>query len=241
MLKIKHLSVEVSGNPILKDIHLHVREGETLVLFGPNGCGKTTLIKTIMGFSGYEITAGEIIFKGQVINHLSVEDRVRLGIGMMYQNPPKIRGVRLGQIARFLRDDKNYVQSLAGRLSLAEHQDREVNVQFSGGETKRSELFQLALQDPDFFLLDEPESGVDLVNISVMGEVLGDCLSRRGKSGLIITHTGYILDYVEARKGCVLMSGSLWCVGDARIIFQNIRKSGYDKCHACDRHRKINA
>jgi Fe-S cluster assembly ATP-binding protein len=233
LLEVKNLSVEVSGKPILKDINLSIDNGEALVLFGPNGSGKSTLIKAIMGFDGYRVTAGEIIFKKEKINNLPIEDRVRLGLGIMYQHPPMIRGVKLSQVARYLSKDEIKIQALAERLLLGGHMEREINVGFSGGEMKRSELFQLLMQNPDLLLLDEPESGVDLENICNMGQVLNEYLKKEGRSTLMITHTGYILDYVQAKRGCVMMGGNFWCVGDPKEMFESIRQSGYDKCREC--------
>jgi len=233
MLKIENLSVEVGGKKILKEINLEIKKGETLILFGPNGSGKTTLLKAIMGFEGYSTKGGQIMFKDKILNGMPVEERVRLGIGLMYQHPPKIRGVKLAQLAGHLSQDKNRIKDLSEKLSLQEHLSRDVNLDFSGGEMKRSELFQVILQEPDLLLLDEPESGVDIENISVMGKVLNEYLSKKDKSALIITHTGYILDYVQAKRGCVLLEGKFWCLGDPKEMFEAIKKSGYDKCKEC--------
>jgi len=233
MLEIENLSVEVDKKFILRNINLSVKKGEVMILFGPNGSGKSTLIKTIMGLSGYRIKKGIIKLKGEVINNLSPEERVKRGLGIMYQHPPKIRGVRLYELAKFLSTDNRLIAEMAEKLSLKEHLNREINMDFSGGEMKRSELFQLVLQNPDFLLLDEPESGVDIENISLMGEVLNEYLNREGKSALIITHTGYILDYVNATKGCVMMNGELWCVGSPKEMFEVIRKEGYEECKIC--------
>lgn len=234
MLEIRGLSVDVAGKGILRDIDLSIGKGEVVILFGPNGSGKSTLIKTIMGFSGYDIRSGQILFNGQNIEGLPVEERVRRGIGMMHQNPPKIRGVRLAQLAGRLSSDGGRIRDIAGRLSLQELLDRDINLGFSGGEMKRSELFQLILQNPGLLLLDEPESGVDLENISVMGRVLDEFLSQPDKSALIITHSGYILDYLKAKVGCVMIKGRFWCVGSPAEMFKSIREGGYEKCKDCD-------
>lgn len=239
MLEINNLTVEASGKIILKNIAFDIKEGDIAILFGPNGSGKSTLIKTIMGFSGYKIKDGEIIYKGKKINNFSIEERVKLGIGIMYQHPPKIRGVKLHQIAEFLSEDKEKIKSMSERLSLTTHLERDVNLDFSGGEMKRSELFQITLQNPGLLLLDEPESGVDLENISIMGDVLNEYLKQGGKSAFIITHTGYILDYVKAKRGCVMIDGRLWCVGDPKEMFKNIRKEGYEKCKVCHESQRV--
>jgi len=233
MLKVENLTVEIGGKDIIQDINLEIKKGEVVILFGPNGCGKTTLLKTIMGFSGYRIKSGNIIFKDKPLNNLPIEERVKLGIGIMYQHPPKIRGVKLQQLAQYLTKDEKEISGLTEKLTLQEHLKRDVNVDFSGGEMKRSELFQVLLQDPELFLLDEPESGVDIENIGVMGGVLNEYLKQEGKSALIITHTGYILDYINAKRGCVLLDGKFWCVGNPKEMFGAIRKSGYDKCKEC--------
>ena len=239
MLELNNLTVEADNKTILKDVNLSVDEGEVMVLFGPNGSGKTTLIKTIMGLSGYRIKEGVIRFKREVMNSLSVDERVKKGLGMMYQHPPKIRGVRLYELAKFLSDDKKLVADMAEKLSLKEHLERQINLDFSGGEMKRSELFQLVLQNPDFLLLDEPESGVDIENISLMGRVLDGYLKGKSKSALIITHTGYILDYIEAKRGCVMMDGRLWCVGSPKEMFEVIRKYGYEECKVCHGEKRL--
>jgi len=236
MLEVKNLNIEVPGKLILEGIDLSIKKGEVAILFGPNGSGKSTLIKAIMGFGNYKAKSGQIIFKNKRIDTLPIEKRVKLGLGVMYQHPPKIRGVKLHQIARFLSKDEKKIKKLAEELSLGEHLERDINLDFSGGEMKRSELFQLILQNPDFLLLDEPESGVDIENISLMGRVLGEYLKEEGKSALIITHTGYILDYIKGNKGCVMIGGKFWCIGEPREIFNSIKRAGYEKCKECVCH-----
>ncbi len=234
MLGIDNLYVEVGERIVIKNLNLSINNNEVVVLFGPNGSGKTSLVKAIMGFSGYRIKEGKIIFKGENINVFSIEERVKLGIGVMPQHPPKIKGVKLYQLAEFLCKDKGKIQGLVKRFSLTGLLHRDINVDFSGGEIKKSELFQLLLQDPDFLLLDEPESGVDIENICIMGEMLKEFLETKGKSALIITHTGYILDYINAQKGCVMIDGSLHCIGNPKEIFKRIREAGYEKCKECE-------
>jgi len=240
MLELNNLTVGTDSKTMLKDVSLSIDKGEVMILFGPNGSGKTTLIKTIMGLGGYSIKDGIIKFKGKIINKLPPEERVKMGLGMMYQNPPQIRGVQLSQLANFLSNDTKLIDNLAEKLSLREHLSRDINLDFSGGEIKRSELFQLILQNPDFLLLDEPESGVDIENISIMGRVLNEYFKKEGKSALIITHTGYILDYVNATRGCVMMEGKLWCVGNPKEMFDVIKKEGYEECKVCHGEKRPN-
>jgi len=238
MLEVKNLSVEVEGRPVLRNLNLKINKGEVMVLFGPNGSGKSTLIKAIMGFGGYKVKSGEIILNEKNVKKLTLDARAKLGAGIMFQHPPKVSGVRLKQVADFLCKDKNKIEELARDLSLETHLERDMNLSFSGGEMKRSELFQLVLQDADMLFLDEPESGVDIENISIMGRVLDRYLSEKDKSALIITHTGYILDYIKAGRGCLLIDGELWCVGrNPKVMFEEIKKDGYEHCREC--HGKI--
>ena len=246
-LSIEQLTVEVEGREILHSINLEMKLGETHVLFGPNGSGKTTLLMAIMGFPKYRITKGKITFKGKDITTLSLDERARLGIGMSFQRPPVVRGVKMRDMVAACfkgQEQEERVNHLAGKANLADFLDREINYGFSGGEIKRSELMQLLAQKPVLTLIDEPESGVDLVNIALIGELLNsllekDCpISERKCMGLIITHTGHILDYVNARTGYVMCDGVIGCEGDPREILATIREKGYQECITCFLRRR---
>jgi Fe-S cluster assembly ATP-binding protein len=241
-LSIEQLTVEVEGREILHNINLEMTHGETHVLFGPNGSGKTTLLMAIMGFPRYRITKGKIIFRGQDITMLPLDERARLGIGMSFQRPPVVRGVKTrDMVAACLigREQEESISQLAEKADLADFLDREINYGFSGGEIKRSELMQLLAQRPKLTLIDEPESGVDLVNIALIGELINGLLEKdcpileRRCMGLIITHTGHILDYVNARTGYVMCDGVIGCVGDPHEILTTIREKGYEECIKC--------
>ena len=241
MLDIRELSVAVEEREILHDINLTIRTGETHVLFGPNGSGKTTLIMTIMGFPKYKVTKGAILFDGKDITGLTLDERARLGIGMSFQRPPVVRGVKTRDMvnACLKGQDGETVSQLAERADLADFLEREVNYGFSGGELKRSELMQLLAQRPYLALLDEPESGVDLVNIALIGQLINELLEKdcpirmRKCMGLIITHSGHILDYVNARTGYVLCDGRIGCEGDPHEILATIKERGYEECIRC--------
>lgn len=242
MLEIKDLHVEVEGKEILHGVDLTINDGETDVLFGPNGSGKTTLLMTIMGFPKYVVTKGQIVFGGKDITHLPIDERARLGIGMSFQRPPVVRGVKTrDMVAAALRGrgDEAVVNKLAEETDMTEFLGRDINYGFSGGELKRSELLQLLAQHPKLTLLDEPESGVDLVNIVLIGNLINGLLEKdcpikdRTSMGLIITHTGYILDYVNARTGYVMCDGAIHCEGDPHEILRTIKEKGYQGCIAC--------
>jgi Fe-S cluster assembly ATP-binding protein len=242
MLKIKDLSVAVEDKEIIHDVNLTISNGETHVLFGPNGAGKSTLLMAIMGFPKYQITRGSISFKGKDITGLSVDERARMGIGLSFQRPPVVRGVKTQDVVAAClrgRGDGDIIGELAEKADLNEFLERDINYGFSGGEIKRSELMQLLAQRPELTLLDEPESGVDLVNIALIGELMNDLLEKncpiqqRKCMGLIITHTGHILDYVNARTGYVMCDGTIGCVGDPHEMLATIREKGYEECIKC--------
>ncbi len=249
MLQIEGLKVEVGGKPILKNVNMEIPIGETHILFGPNGSGKTSLMMTLMGFSGYKVTQGKIIFKGEDITYMPIYERARLGIGVSFQRPPTINGLKTRNIVDICGAGRSVnTEELAEQLDFTDFLDRDVNHNFSGGEIKRSELLQLMAQQPDLVLLDEPESGVDLESIVLVGDTINYLLHKgpkyprgkphkmaadRAKSSLVITHTGHILDYITADKGQVLYDGVLCCSRNAREILKWIREYGYEECVRC--------
>ena len=233
LLEVKNLAVSVAEKQILQGVDLEIAQGQVLVLFGPNGSGKSTLLKTVMGIGGYSVSGGDILFEGQSIVSLPIEERARRGIAIMFQHPPKVRGVKLSQIARMLSDDEALIQKYVDELNLGYLFDRDLNVDFSGGEMKRAELLQILLSKPKLILLDEPESGVDLENISIMGKALNKYLIKEKASCFVISHTGYIIDYINAQRGCLMIDGNLYCVGDPKAMFETIKASGYERCKEC--------
>jgi Fe-S cluster assembly ATP-binding protein len=240
MLDVKDLYVNVGDKEVLHGINLHIDAGETHVLMGPNGSGKTTLLMTLMGFSGYKITKGKIMFNGEDVTAMHADERSKRGIGMLFQRPPTISGLKLGKLLTAISRDKTAdIPALAKSVHMGSFLERDINKGFSGGEIKRSEVLQLMIQNPGFVMLDEPESGVDLENISLIGKAIGDLLekdkrmAKREKSGLVITHTGFILDYVDADKGHVMCDGMIKCHGNPREILKDIKQRGYKECLEC--------
>ena len=244
MLKIENLHVSVEEKEILKGVDLEVEEKNTCVLFGPNGSGKSTLLATIMGFEHCKVTEGRILFKGVDITNMSIDERAKMGIGMMMQRPPNVVGVRLRDIVEAAADGDETMIERAGEFRMSEFLDRDINVGFSGGEIKRSELLQLTAQNPSFLLLDEPESGVDLESIDMVGKKIHDllcmdktCQGNRA-SALVITHTGQILNYVGADRAYVLKDGVIGCSGRPNDILKEIKEKGDGECIDCRIERK---
>ena len=246
LLEIENLGVEVAGKRVLKDINLSIEEGETHVLLGPNGAGKSTLFLTILGFPQYNVVQGSIKFKGQDITSLTTAERVELGIGVSFQTPPSIRGVSVRDLLKIVSNQdmaeelNPRMQELAKQLKFSdEFLDRDVNLGFSGGEVKRSEILQLLAQMPDFTMFDEPDSGVDIENVELLASEIGTLLDKdkpqrsRKRSGLLITHLGYILNFVSADKAHVLIDGVISCSGNPSEILEDIRKNGFNGCVEC--------
>ncbi|MBO8152618.1 MAG: ATP-binding cassette domain-containing protein [Candidatus Marinimicrobia bacterium] len=251
MLEIKNLSVATDGKEILHNINLRIENGKVVILFGPNGSGKTSLLMAIIGLGNYKITSGKIIFKDRDITNLPTHERIKLGIGVMFQRPPTIKGVNIRDIAKFLGNyNEEEFRSLAKLLKVEHLLERSINMGFSGGEIKRTELLQLLLQKPDLSLIDEPESGVDVENINLVGEAIKKLLEKtytaysnnlpmkdhhkkRKSSGLVITHTGLILEHIPADEGLVLVEGKIVCKGNPYEIFDTVKNKGFNECLKC--------
>lgn len=245
MLRIENLTISVGNERgkkvIVKDFSLHVNFGEVHVLFGPNGSGKSTITNAILGYPGYNIESGTIKFKGKDITNLPITERAKMGIGVVFQYPPSIRGITLNDMAnvclgRKAKDIDARTRSVAQKLRAKKFLNRDVNYGFSGGEKKRAEVLQVLLQEPDFLLLDEPDSGVDVENVELIGKILNKFLQKdeppikRKRSGLIITHMGYILNFINTDRAHVLCEGRYLCSGETKEILDEIMRHGFDKC-----------
>jgi Fe-S cluster assembly ATP-binding protein len=229
LLEIEKLTAGIENKPILKSINLQIAAGETVVIFGPNGSGKTSLLKAILGVGGIKIKSGKILFKSKTLSNLAINKRAELGISLMFQKPPKISGIRLFDLLNRLNSDSDYIKNETESLNCSKFINRDLNSNLSGGETKRSELLQLACQESSLFLFDEPDSGVDADNIKLIGKEIKKLTNSKEKSSIIITHNGAILDYVSANTAYVLIDGKIVRKGSPLEIWKVIKKSGYEK------------
>jgi Fe-S cluster assembly ATP-binding protein len=237
ILEIGNLHVKAGSKAVIKGTDLTIKKGEVHVLFGPNGSGKSTLLSAIMALPGYEVTEGFVSLRGEDLAEKTTDEIAGLGVGMSFQHPPKINGVTLSDFLQAInrsRDLENEIRE----LDLEAFIDRQLNVGFSGGELKRAEILKLYAQDPDLILIDEPESGVDIENIAVISRAINKMLHKkllgrqREKSALLITHTGHILNYIEADVGHVFIDGKIAYTGDPALIMENIKKRGFKGCIA---------
>lgn len=239
ILEVENLSVKVEGKLILKGVTFSLRSHESHILFGPNGSGKTTLLSALMGLPSYEVVSGKISFMGVDITDKSVEERAKLGMVVSFQNPPEITGVKLADLLKLCLGKSptdgfsGEEQELIDAFRLTEFLNRDINVGFSGGERKRSEILQLIFLKPKLLLLDEPDSGVDVESLRLIAGEIQRYVERSGSSALIITHKGDILDHIKAKYGCVLLGGTFHCFTHPTRIYEDIKKLGYEECVAC--------
>jgi len=239
LLAIQDLSVEVEGRLVIRDLYLYLSKGETYVVFGPNGSGKTSLLMSIAGIPPYKVVKGRIVFEGRDVSQLPPDERARLGIALAFQHPPEVKGLRLSELLKICTGRKpeeelsEEVLRRAERLRLLDLLDREVNVGFSGGERKRAEVLAVLSMKPKLLLLDEPDSGVDVESLKLICSEIKDYLKSTHASAVVVTHQGQILEYLEAEKACVLFGGAIYCYREPKRIFETIRQVGYKACVEC--------
>ncbi len=233
VLEVSELTVEVGGRTVVEDVSFRVRGGELHVLLGPNGSGKTSIINAIIGIPGYRVVKGSIKLDGVDVARMPIDERAKLGIGVMFQRPPSIRGVKLGELAaRVAQIHGSSPPSID--LNISSLLGRELNIGFSGGEVKRSELYLLLSQRPKIALLDEPDSGVDVENLALIGKAINSLLEA-GAGVLVVTHLGYIMRHITTKtKAYVLIDGRITCTGDPDKILSDILKKGFDWCRECE-------
>ena len=239
ILEVRDLKVKVGDKVILGGINLSLKSKENYIMFGPNGSGKTTLINAIMGIPTNEVVSGKILFMGKDITRKSVDERSKLGISAGFQNPPEITGVKLSDMLKLclgkdLRDEFSEIEKkLIEAFKLTNFLDRDINVDFSGGERKRAEVLQMIFLKPKLLLLDEPDSGVDIESLKLITSEIQRYVDETGSSALIVTHKGDILNYIKAKYACVLLKSIIYCFSDPKRIYEKLEKSGYEECVNC--------
>jgi Fe-S cluster assembly ATP-binding protein len=243
MLLIKNLHVTIEGKEIIKGLNLEVKTGEVHAIMGPNGSGKSTLASVIAGRDDvFEITGGEIFYKGKELIGVPVEDRAREGIFLGFQYPVEIPGV---SIINFMRTAINEMRSYKGLepISAAEFMklmeeaknlvsihskltNRSVNEGFSGGEKKKNEIFQMAMLKPELAILDETDSGLDIDALKVVANGV-NALKRPDNATVVITHYQRLLDFIVPDFVHVLFDGRIVKSGGKELAFE-LESKGYD-------------
>lgn len=243
MLEIKnlHAQVEDGGKKILNGISLSVKPGEVHAIMGPNGSGKSSLSNVLAGHEGYEVTAGDMLFLGEDLSELDIDERAALGLFLAFQYPVEIPGVS-NQF--FMQTALNSIREKRGEkpLSVVEFQrllkekvallhmpeellSRSVNVGFSGGEKKRNDVFQMAVLEPKLAILDETDSGLDIDALRAVAEGINAQRSA-DRSFLVITHYQRLLDYVKPDFVHVLYQGQIVRSGGAELALE-LEQNGY--------------
>ncbi len=246
MLYLKSLVVELGGKTVIKGVDFQVKRGELALLMGPNGSGKSTLLHAIIGDKRCRLVSGSILFNGVELAGLAMEERVRLGLGLGFQFPPRLKGVKLRLLALRILEKRGLARDEAEKtleeysrlLKMESLLGKDFNVGFSGGEVKRAELMLTLIQNPRFLLLDEPDSGVDVENLALIGSAISQYLSSNGKAAILITHTGHIAKHVKASEAHVMIDGRIVCSGDPGEMVSNVMEHGFEKCAECRRARR---
>ncbi len=238
LLEIKNVKAEVDGKEILKGLNLTIKKGEIHAIMGPNGSGKSTLCNVIMGNPHYKVTDGEILFEGENIVNLKVNERAKKGIFLSFQSPEEIPGITVDNFIRTSLSavtNKNmpmlqFAKSMKEKMDMLdmkpEYRTRYLNVGFSGGEKKKSEILQMAMLNPKLVMLDEIDSGLDIDALRVVAETVRK-LKTDDMSILIITHYNRILDYLEPDVISVLANGRIVKEGDKNLA-KELEKTGYE-------------
>lgn len=242
MLEIKNLHAAVDGKAILKGVNLTINDGEVHVLMGPNGSGKSTLSNVLVGNPRYEVTEGSITFNGKDLLALAPEDRAHEGVFMSFQAPTEIPGVSMTNFLRAALNAKRkyygleplpaqeFLRLLREKRKLvgldAHFMSRGVNEGFSGGERKRNEIFQMAVLEPTFSILDETDSGLDVDALRTVAEGF-QSLRTPQTSALVITHYQRMLDYMRPDFVHVLADGRIVKDGDVSLGYE-IEERGFE-------------
>jgi Fe-S cluster assembly ATP-binding protein len=242
MLEIKNLTATVDGKPILKGVDLCVKAGEIHAIMGPNGAGKSTLAKVLAGHPAYEVTSGEVWFKGQNLLELEPEERAHAGLFMSFQYPVEIPGVSNTQFLRMSYNAKrkanqetelsesDFEKLLSDKMKLmeirTEFKERNVNENFSGGEKKRNEILQMAVLSPELALLDETDSGLDIDAMRVVARGVNQLMNPQ-MGLLLITHYQRLLDYIKPHFVHVMLDGKIVQSGGPELALE-LENRGYD-------------
>ena len=238
-LEIHNLHVRTEEREILRGVDLAVTKGEIHALMGPNGSGKSTLANTLLGHPAYEVTEGQIVFRGEDITEADPEDRAQAGLFLAFQYPVAIPGVSVANFLRMAmnakREEPIGVKEFGGELRHAAdmlHVDRDftsrhLNDGFSGGEKKRCEILQMAMLKPEVSVLDETDSGLDIDALRTVAEGVNTLHGELGMGALIITHYQRILHYVTPQFVHIMLDGRIVREGGPELVEQ-LEREGYD-------------
>ena len=240
LLELKELKAKVEDKEILKGLNLNINKGEVHVIMGPNGAGKSTLASVLVGHPKYEISGGDIIFDGEEINDLAVDERAQKGMFLSFQYPEEIPGLTVEDFLRAAKEavsgEKQYFmqfhQELVEKMERLHidptYADRHLNVGFSGGEKKKNEILQMAVLEPKLAILDETDSGLDVDAVRTVSKGIREYQKNKDGALLIITHSTKILESLHVDYTHVLVKGSLVHTGDGTLV-DEINEHGFER------------
>ena len=240
LLDVQNISVRVEEKQVLSNVNLQIQSGETHVLLGPNGAGKSTLGNAIMGNPVYTLTGGKIIFDGQDITEEKTDKRAKAGLFLSFQNPLEVPGISLETFIRSAIQQRTgervklfqFQKELKANMELlnmdASYAGRDLNVGFSGGERKKSEILQLLMLKPKLAILDETDSGLDVDAVRTVSKGIEEYQKRHGGALLIITHSTRILESLNVDYTHILVKGTVVKTGDGSLV-QKINENGFDE------------
>ena len=226
LLNVKDLYVDVEDKEILHGVDLSIGEGETHVLMGPNGTGKSTLGYALMGNPRYTVKSGEIWFKGKNITAEPVNERAKDGIFLSFQNPLEIPGVTLSSFIRNALEQKDLEKTMAILQMDPSYAERDLNVGFSGGEKKKAEILQLLMLKPSLAILDETDSGLDVDAVRTVSAGIEEYQKTCKGSLIVITHSTKILEALHVDYTHVMVEGRIIKTGDASLV-EEINENGF--------------
>ena len=239
LLDVRHVSVDINEKSVLHGIDLKINKGETHVFMGPNGAGKSTLGNTLMGNPVYTLTEGKIIFDGKDLTEEKTDVRAKEGMFLSFQNPLEVPGISLETFIRSALQQRTgeriklfqFQKDLQAAMQLlnmdASYASRDLNVGFSGGERKKSEILQLLMLKPKFAILDETDSGLDVDAVRTVSKGI-EAYKQNGGTLLIITHSTKILESLTVDFTHVLVKGKIVKTGDASLV-DEINKNGFER------------
>ncbi len=225
LLAVQHLKVGIGDRIIVEDANFSLSRKDIAFLLGPNGAGKTSLLRALIGLPTYRIISGSIYFNGENITDKPMEYRVSRGLGLAYQIPPKLLGVRVRDVLNSLcKRTRCNVDEISHQLNIEHLLDREFGKGFSGGELKRLEIATLLAQKPRLALVDEPDSGVDIDSIEIIVKAIEHLIENSPyRSIVIVTHTALISKYIRPTKVCIMVSGSIRICGGMELLDEVFR------------------
>ncbi len=236
-LEIKNLEVLCGEKKLLKKINISINVGETVLLLGPNGAGKTVLGKVIMGHPAYKIKKGKIMLNEKSINKLETEERAKKGIFLSFQEPEQIKEISLSKFLRkivrkkkeiSIFEFKDRLKEMEANLELKDDFSEEsLNVTFSGGEKKKSEILQMISLSPKFIILDEIDSGLDIDSLKIVFENIKKFIKKEDKGLLIISHNESLLKYIKPDRFYVLKEGRIVLKSSSEKLLKEVYKKGF--------------